>query len=62
MRAFWITLMIGSVLCLALGFAAISSHRTAADLRRANETLQSDLQAARTRADTLTTEKQEAAQ
>jgi len=62
MRAFWITTLIGSVLCLALGSTAISSHRAAVELRHKNETLQSDLQAARTRADSLTTEKQETAQ
>src|SRR6188508_2133583 len=62
MRAFWITTTIGSVLCLALGITATTSHRTAAELRRKNENLQSDLQASRTRADALVTEKQAGAQ
>jgi len=60
MKTTWIITVIGAVLGLAFGVTAIASLRTAAELRRTNQTLLDELHTVRGRAETLTAEKQEA--
>jgi len=63
MKTVSIVVAICAILGLALGSKVVSSsHRTAAELRRNNQSLQSDLQNARARADALTAEKKETTQ
>jgi len=61
MKTISIVIAASAILGLALGVKAVTSLRATADLRRSNQALQRDLQAARAQAGTLAAEKQETA-